>query len=414
MRSSIRFCWAAVVSGLMAVVTVGARAADLDTADAVFFEGRFADADEIYRELLAERPGDPILLRKRGSVALWGNRLGEAVVLLGDALEAGPQDMDTVLLLAETHARRLSYPTAAPLFRQAGRHVRGVQLESFGEREPYAVEGSFRQISVPFDRTDPLPVIQMQVNGKEPRYFLIDTGGSDLLLDTEFAEEVGADVFGSESGTFAGGKQADVKMGRVDTVSLGGVTLRNLPVDLLPTKRFSAAAGGLQIDGIVGTVFLSQFRFTLDYPKGRLVLRPRGSGPAEGDTQVPFWMAGDHFMVTWVGVNDSEPMLLLIDTGLAGGGYVAAESAVEEIGIEVDGQSFEGVGGAGKVTVTPFVVDRLSIGDAVVKDVTGFLGVFPPGLESQFGFRIAGIVSHQFFRSFAVTFDFDRMVLTLQ
>ena len=166
----------------MVVVTVEARAADLAAADTLFSEGRFDEADEIYRELLVERPGNPVLLRKRGTVALWGNRLGEAVVLLGDALKADPRDMDTVLLLAEVHARRLSYPAAATLFRRAGRQVRGVQLESFGDREPYAVEGSLRQISVPFDRTDPLPVIRMQVNGKEPRYFLIDTGGSDLLL----------------------------------------------------------------------------------------------------------------------------------------------------------------------------------------------------------------------------------------
>lgn len=414
MTSLSRFLSGIGICTLVVWTPVGARAADPSRADVLYAEGRFAEADEIYRALLLDRPGDPVLLRKRGTVALWGNRLGEAVVLLGDALEADQRDMDTVLLLAEAHARRLNYPTSAQLFRRAGRQVRGVQLEGFENQAPYTIEGPFEQVEVPFTLTDPLPVIPMRVNGSESRYFLIDTGGSDLLLDPEFAREVGADVLGSESGTFAGGQQANVEMGRVDSVRLGSVTLRNLPVDLLPTKRFSAAANGLQIDGIVGTVLLSQFQFTLDYPRGGLVLRPRGSRPPEGDVKVPFWMAGDHYMVTWVRVNDAEPVLLLIDTGLAGGGYVAAESAVEETGITVDGQSVEGVGGAGTVTVTPFVVDRLAVGEAVVRGVTGFLGVFPPGLEHRFGFRIAGILSHQFFRPFAVTFDFDQMTLTLQ
>ncbi len=43
-----------------------------------------------------------------------------------------------------------------------------------------------------------------------------------------------------------------------------------------------------------------------------------------------------------------------------------------------------------------------------------FYGALPPGSEDRFGFRTGGIISHGFFRPFAVTFDFQTMTLYLQ
>lgn len=44
----------------------------------------------------------------------------------------------------------------------------------------------------------------------------------------------------------------------------------------------------------------------------------------------------------------------------------------------------------------------------------GIVGPFPPSMEYMFGFRIAGIISHTFFRPYAVTFDFANMQVYLQ
>ena len=33
----------------------------------------------------------------------------------------------------------------------------------------------------------------------------------------------------------------------------------------------------------------------------------------------------------------------------------------------------------------------------------------PPSVEYQHGFRIGGIISHGFFRTYALTFDFEKM-----
>lgn len=69
------------------------------------------------------------------------------------------------------------------------------------------------------------------------------------------------------------------------------------------------------------------------------------------------------------------------------------------------------MGGGGKVTVIPFVVNRLTLGQATRQHIQGrFFEQFP---ENAFGFHLGGLISHGIFKSYAVTFDFTRMRLLL-
>ena len=65
------------------------------------------------------------------------------------------------------------------------------------------------------------------------------------------------------------------------------------------------------------------------------------------------------------------------------------------------------------MNLAPFTVSELFLGEARQQNVVGVAGAFPAGLEYAFGFRIAGLVAHQFFRAYAVTFDFTGMRLYL-
>jgi clan AA aspartic protease (TIGR02281 family) len=271
---------------------------------------------------------------------------------------------------------------------------------------------------VPFIHTHPLPLIRVKVNDQEAN-FIIDTGASEIYLDTEFAKKAGAQDFGSTVETYGGGKKAATGHGKIDKLTLGDLTIKNLPTLILSTQQFSAAAGGLKVDGILGTVLFYHFLSTIDYPNEKLQLLPKTTDSLKQIERsktivLPFWMSGDHFMVTWGEVNKGKSVHLLVDTGLAGGGFVPTESTLKESGIKLpEGQSFEGIGGGGKVKVVPIVVENLSLGEAQETNVNGFFGPFPPQLEFSEGFRIGGIISHEFFRSYALTFDFDGMRLLL-
>lgn len=91
-------------------------------------------------------------------------------------------------------------------------------------------------------------------------------------------------------------------------------------------------------------------------------------------------------MVGWGRVEALPPALLFVDTGLAGAGVKLAESVIKEAAITLEeDKASEGAGGAGTLKVVPYTVRR------------------------TFGFHLAGMVGHEFFKPYAVTFDFETM-----
>jgi Tfp pilus assembly protein PilF len=414
---------------LVLVLAPGARAKAerrtgiLHKAQELFAAAEFATAQAAYEQVLAKEPRSYEALLGLGQIEVLSNRLDSAEAHLRQAVELKPKKKEPKALLAEVHYRRLEFDKAAVLFREIGREAVARKLASFRGARPYRIEGSSRRARLEFVRTDPLPVVQVRVQGGAAVNFLIDTGADEVILDTELARQAGAEEFGGETGEYAGGRKAQALHGRIGSLGLGELVLHDVPVRMMSTKRFAAAAGGLRIDGILGTVLFYQFLATLDYPGGALLLEPRPEAGAEAPTrsgggtpatEVPFWMAGDHLLLAWGTAGKSGPILMLVDTGLAGGGFAAPDSTLKEAGVSVDSKAaVEGVGGGGTVRVVPFVLDRLSLGDAVESGIVGFAGVFPPSLEKDLGFRVGGLISHQFFRSYRLSFDFSRMVLAL-
>lgn len=393
-------------------------------ADTHFKAGKFAEAEKLYTRVAANNPKDYQATLRLGYLALLSNRFDEAQKWLQKAVDLKPDEIPPKHLLAEVYYRRDDFPKAALLLRAAGEEAKAKKLESFKGVTPYEVEGKADETSVKFVVTNPLPVVQVRVNGSEEVNFFIDTGAPEVVLDPEFAKQVGAKLFGSEKGQFAGGKEAAYEHGRIDSLVLGDFTVKNVPVMVMNTRQFSKPVfGGRQVDGILGTALLYHFLSTLDYPKGKLVLRRNaksGLKPLEEAAKagkavaVPCWMGGDHYLVAWGKVEKAEPVLLFVDTGLAGGGLILAESTLKEAGIKpAEDKAGEGIGGGGKVKIVPFTVKELALGDAKEQNVQGmFTGPFP--LENALGFRIGGIISHGFFRPYAVTFDFTGMRLFLQ
>jgi hypothetical protein len=68
--------------------------------------------------------------------------------------------------------------------------------------------------------------------------------------------------------------------------------------------------------------------------------------------------------------------------------------------------------GGGKLKIVPYVVRHLSFGQVQEENVPGLYdGPFP--WENLFGFHLAGMVGHDFFRPYAMTFDFENMKIIL-
>src|SRR5437588_4595434 len=404
----------------------------IESASRLFQLGKFAEAGELYSGIAAQDPNDYSAILQLGRIALLSNHLDEAQRWFEKAINLQPKETDAKVMMAQAFYRRDDFQKAAAslngvdvssnkLIREQYPALNVAKLESFKGQTPYELKDNGASTRVKFLKTDPLPVLNVRVNvGKEVTFF-IDTGGSEVALDTEFAKKLGVPQFGAVQGTFSGGQHAEVQQGRIDTLTIGDWTIKNLPAVMLPLRQLSEGFGVKQIDGIIGTTLFYHFLTTMDYPHGELVLRRKDAKNLEEFKKspgkrvaVPIWMASDHFMVGWGRVETLPPTLLFVDTGLVGAGVKLAESVIKEAGIKLEqNKAFEGAGGGGSLKIVPYTVHQLSFGDIKEQNVGGLYdGPFP--WENMFGFYLAGMVGHDFFKPYAVTFDFQNMQIFLQ
>jgi predicted aspartyl protease len=344
-----------------------------------------------------------------------------------------PSDTDAPILLAEAYYRRDDFQRAAAslsgvdvanskLIIEQYPTLNVAKLESFKGETPYELHGEGDVTRLKFVNTGPLPVVSVRVNGGDEVTFFIDTGGSEVGLDTDFAKELGLPNFGKVQGTFSGGEQAEVGQSRIEQLTLGTWTVKNVPVMTLPFRQLSAGLGVKRIDGVIGTTLFYHFLATLDFPNGELVLSRKtpeslaefAAEPSGKSVAVPIWMASDHFMVGWGRVETLPPTLLFVDTGLAGAGVKLADPVIKAAGIKLEeDKAYSGAGAGGTLKIVPYTVNRLSFGDIEEENVPGLYdGPFP--WENTFGFHLAGMVGHDFFKPYAVTFDFATMQIYLR
>ncbi len=275
-------------------------------------------------------------------------------------------------------------------------------MKSFEDAPPFQIDwqGKSKEI-VPFMITDPLPLISVEMDGKQI-YALIDTGGDSFYLDNEFAAELRIKSVASAMGTFAGGKQAEIGFAKAKTLKLGDLVINNVPITILPTQRFSKgfADGKYTIGGILGTNVLKQFLATMDYPNGQLVLRHRNeSGKTRFQseikdkdiTEIPFFLHQTHHMVAKGSLNDKSDLIFFVDSGLASeAAFLAPIQTLEYTGIPVpetkipDPESAIGGGGEGLFPVGSFEIENLGLGSLTHRDVkvnTGFWNPVVIGLK---------------------------------
>ncbi len=387
-------------------------------------------------------PTNARALVRLGEIALWNNHLEEAEQYFKETMDYAPWlqkfwPFNTQLkyLLALTYYRMDNFPESARLLKEAAGPValgslrdikaQGQHLSLFGKETPYIIEGP-EETQIDFVITDPLPVIEVSINGAKPLPFFIDTGGDEVILDMELAKEVGAEISGTMTGEYVGSKKRTIELGKIDSIKIGEFVVKNVPIYTLDTGPFSDGFDGLNIKGVIGTHLLRHFLGTIDYVNGSLILQrktPANLQKLEAQVEthrvkvISFWLIQTHYIVAWGTVNGKGPMLFFVDTGLAGRGFTAPESTLQEAGITVEWtKAEEGPGGGGKVKGVDIVLDQLTLGtgpnEVVERNVPGVaIEKSVPVLGDRLGFRIGGLISHQFFRHYALTFDFMGMRL---
>jgi len=383
---------------------------------------------------LGGREEDTALLS--GRVARSEGRFNEAIAALERAARLAPDDWQVHedLGLAFYLAGRL--PEAAEQWERAhaqpgtGSPARPGLLPAMRAAGPhaYAVSGRGRERLALIAGGGPgAMVISARLDGKGPYRLRIDTGSPEVVLGRSLARELGlATLAGGETGGFVGEVPVRFDYAVLDSLTLGTTTLARFPVAISDHPALASDAG---IRGTLGLEALRRFRFCLDAPGGALWLEPLPAAADTGraakaaaDTTRPAWapdgavthrvpvlLRGTHLLVAYGHVNGGPDRPFLLDTGSPGIGLSAPMSTLAEAGITVDTtQTHTGTSAAGEVAFYRFPVGRLCVGGACRDSLAGVYGIFPPRLELNPNFRLAGIVSSGFLSRYRVGVDLSR------
>jgi hypothetical protein len=412
MEKSLKF----IAMSIFSFLSLGINAQNAKIAGSLFRSGDFIGSQKAYKEILNTKPNDSNSLIYMGYTSLLLNKVDESEKWFNKVKALNPKLATLNYFISEVYHRKLQFQKAAPFYRASGREAMAKKMEYFSNIEPYQMDTSFSEISIKFIVTDPLPIVEVLINNDCKGYFIIDTGGGELILSEDFAKKTKVNSFGIEKGTeFGGGKIAPMAHGAINSITIGELRVKNIPIVTLNLNQLEL--GGYRIDGIIGTVFLYQFLSTIDYKNGQLILRNKTKFNFENIVNncptykiIPFAMADDHFMLAKGTINSSDTLLFFVDTGLAGNAFTCPKSTLKKFGLKYDkNQKNKGLGGGGYFDTYPMEIENICLGGLCVKNLHGAFGAFPKQIENSFGFKISGLISHEFFRNFSLTIDFESM-----
>lgn len=379
-----------------------AAAGTLDP-DELFVAGRFSAADKGFAAILRRDPRDAHALGQRGRIALLSNKFGAAERFLTRAIELAPGDVISKRELADCFVRQDQVSRAVPLLRSTGDQFNAAfatQYESM-TGPSYQLSGA-RQTRVPFVCVDPLPAVPATANLAKGN-FLIDTGAT-LALTTETAERAGLRALAT-SISHPAGQTLTTHHGVLESFRVGEIVIRNVPV-IWFDLRMPLLPDGTRPAGVIGTTLLYHFLATMDYRNQALILRRKTQRPRRDGERLPLWLAADHLPFTLGSLNGYGPGVALLDTGGIGLGVLATEENAQRAGIEID---YDHPVPGGFYPIKPA---RVSIGRTVGRNLPGLVGPWP--WRQLFGFEPIGNFSHEFYKPYAITFDYTAMSFSIK
>ncbi|MFI0898513.1 aspartyl protease family protein [Streptomyces sp. NPDC020983] len=376
--------------------------------DQLFQDGDLTAAEYAYARLLRADPGNAHAAAQLGYLCLLSDRLTPAGRLLREALRLDPGDDDAKRHLSQCYLRQNLPAPAGPLL-PPPEAARQAALTG----TPYEIRGA-QSTRVPFLALDPLPQVSASVNGGASGRFVLDTGAADLTLTTDMAQRLGLKPVAMSQGMIAD-RTVTTYLGVASSLRLGGIEVRNVPVTWID-GGILAFPDGTVTDGTIGMSVFYRFITTLDYARQALVLRRKNTAQQRalrteaaraGLHPQPLWLA-DHLPCTPAVLNGYGPRIATMDTGGAGAGVNTSPDNAARAAMAVDWSHPTPING-GAVTVYPATVDRVALGAAVAHHVPASVG--PTPWEGMTRFSTIGNITHEFYKPFAVTFDFATMRL---
>jgi predicted aspartyl protease len=311
-------------------------------------------------------------------------------------------------------------------FTEAGRWARAAQREGKRVPEGWAVflesppprplyggakAGESATLSVDFGRPD-LVRVAARVNGHAPEEFVLDSGASVSLLTDSAADRLGVRFVPGATAAARGlhGTETPMRLGWLDSVQLGDVSLADVPVGVLPdgTLTFETRSLGVfRLNGVLGAHLMKELDWRIEYVGKRVFARRLEPKAAHGSRDQNLFFRRMKPMVR-TSLNGRPWSFFLLDTGsepsmVTRGGLRKTHGFESEAAYPV---TLEGIGKSrvswGKISNVTLGVGAWMVRfkDIVVKEEGD-------GLED-------GLLGASFLANFDVEIRFGAMTLTIE
>jgi len=123
---------------------------------------------------------------------------------------------------------------------------------------------SMAATTIPYTYVDNRIVIECRLDGQGPFTMILDTGSPSIAVTPETAGKLAVAVHAAGTVTGAGNLAAKNGRAKIATLSLGGLTFRQLDADVLDLTEIRTKLHFARLDGIIGYPVLKQFATFVD------------------------------------------------------------------------------------------------------------------------------------------------------
>ncbi len=261
---------------------------------------------------------------------------------------------------------------------------------------------------LPFELIDNRVFVEVQLNGRGPFHFILDTGAGDFAIVDDVAQRLGLQV--EDAGQENGVGERKVRIGRtqIAKVQLGDLRFEDLKATVLPNGDSANVFGKMPVDGIVGLDLFQQVVVSHDYIHMDLTFtlpdkfNYRGPGVIvhfDRPRQIPVVDAELDGVRGKFGIDTGARSSLLVY-----GPFVDQNKLKEKYDAKLEGVTGWGIGGPVRSLLAR--AKELRIGEVVVRDLVIRLSIQKTGLTTSSA--MAGLIGPDVLSQFDLTVDYSR------